>query len=128
MKIKKHLLILGYHFILAERSDRHTKEAFSNLILLFCELIDHDVFSHDAYMCTLISRGELGTPQAFLNDGKDPSSVRSEMKLEVLYHSFYILLVLISKMLKQLTGKYIFLKIKIYAYGHFKESSLLISE
>lgn len=30
-----------------------------NLVLLFCEFIRHDVFSHDAYMCTLISRGDL---------------------------------------------------------------------
>ncbi len=35
------------------------RQAFSNLILLFCELIRHDVFSHDAYMSTLISRGDL---------------------------------------------------------------------
>lgn len=32
---------------------------FTNLVHLFCELIRHDVFSHDAYMCTLISRGEV---------------------------------------------------------------------
>ena len=32
---------------------------FVNLVLLFCEFIRHDVFSHDAYMCTLISRGDL---------------------------------------------------------------------
>lgn len=32
---------------------------FFNLVLLFCELIRHDVFSHNIYMCTLISRGDL---------------------------------------------------------------------
>ena len=32
---------------------------FTNLVHLFSELIRHDVFSHDAYMCTLISRGDL---------------------------------------------------------------------
>lgn len=32
---------------------------FFNLVLLFCELIRHDVFSHNMYMCTLISRGDL---------------------------------------------------------------------
>nr|XP_020742223.1 mediator of RNA polymerase II transcription subunit 12-like protein isoform X6 [Odocoileus virginianus texanus] len=35
------------------------KVEFVNLVLLFCEFIRHDVFSHDAYMCTLISRGDL---------------------------------------------------------------------
>ncbi|XP_045472646.1 mediator of RNA polymerase II transcription subunit 12 isoform X2 [Harmonia axyridis] len=35
------------------------KTAFSNLVHLFSELIRRDVFSHDAYMCTLISRGDL---------------------------------------------------------------------
>ncbi|CAG2169792.1 unnamed protein product, partial [Oppiella nova] len=35
------------------------KQAFSNLILLFGELIRRDVFSHDLYMCTLISRGQF---------------------------------------------------------------------
>lgn len=37
----------------------HTK--FINLVHLFCELIRHDVFSHDTYLRTLISRGELST-------------------------------------------------------------------
>ncbi|XP_066254151.1 mediator of RNA polymerase II transcription subunit 12 isoform X3 [Euwallacea similis] len=35
------------------------KTAFSNLVHLFSELIRRDVFSHDAYMCTLIARGDL---------------------------------------------------------------------
>ncbi|XP_071052506.1 mediator of RNA polymerase II transcription subunit 12 isoform X3 [Onthophagus taurus] len=35
------------------------KTAFTNLVHLFSELIRRDVFSHDAYMCTLISRGDL---------------------------------------------------------------------
>lgn len=34
---------------------------FTNLVHLFAELTRHDVFSHDAYMCTLISRGDLLT-------------------------------------------------------------------
>lgn len=37
---------------------------FVNLVLLFCEFIRHDVFSHDAYMCTLISRGDLSVTAA----------------------------------------------------------------
>ncbi|NXG58703.1 MD12L protein, partial [Hemiprocne comata] len=39
-------------------SDREKTE-FVNLVLLFSEFTRHDVFSHDAYMCTLISRGDL---------------------------------------------------------------------
>ena len=35
------------------------KHEVANLILLFHELMAHDVFSHDAYMCSLISRGDL---------------------------------------------------------------------
>lgn len=35
------------------------KTAFTNLVHLFSELVRRDVFSHDAYMCTLISRGDL---------------------------------------------------------------------
>lgn len=35
------------------------KTNFMNLVHLFAELIRHEVFSHDAYMCTLISRGDL---------------------------------------------------------------------
>ena len=38
------------------------KQAFNNLIQLFSELIRHEVFSHDAYMCTLISRGHFANP------------------------------------------------------------------
>lgn len=39
-----------------------SKQAFNNLILLFSELIRNEVFSHDAYMCTLISRGHFSNP------------------------------------------------------------------
>ncbi|XP_013408893.1 mediator of RNA polymerase II transcription subunit 12-like protein [Lingula anatina] len=45
--------------VLDESPSAENRTAFSNLISLFCELIRHDVFSHDAYMCTLISRGDL---------------------------------------------------------------------
>lgn len=38
-------------------SQNHTQ--FTNLVHLFCALIRHDVFSHNAYMHTLISRGDL---------------------------------------------------------------------
>ena len=38
------------------------KPEFSHLVLLFFELICHDVFSHDSYLCHLISRGDLNSP------------------------------------------------------------------
>lgn len=43
----------------ADPSNENEKVEFFNLVLLFCELIRHDVFSHNMYMCTLISRGDL---------------------------------------------------------------------
>lgn len=43
----------------AEPGNESERVEFSNLVLLFCELIRHDVFSHNIYMCTLISRGDL---------------------------------------------------------------------
>lgn len=48
------------------KSSERSRE-FGNLVLLFSELIRHDVFSHDGYMCTLISRGDLTDPPAQLN-------------------------------------------------------------
>ena len=37
----------------------NNRTVFASLVHLFYELIKHDVFSHDMYMCTLISRGDL---------------------------------------------------------------------
>lgn len=48
--------ILILYFLENTSSSRTT---FTNLVHLFTELIRNDVFSHDAYMCTLISRGDL---------------------------------------------------------------------
>ena len=44
------------------QTSKKTKNELSNLILLFHELMSHEVFSHDAYLCSLISRGDLNTP------------------------------------------------------------------
>ncbi|MBN3270456.1 MED12 polymerase, partial [Polyodon spathula] len=46
---------------LTEPGNESERVEFSNLVLLFCELIRHDVFSHNIYMCTLISRGDLAS-------------------------------------------------------------------
>lgn len=48
------------------------KQEFSNLVLLFNELINHDVFSHDSYMSQLISRGDLN------NGGMGPDSAAND--------------------------------------------------
>ncbi|XP_063967745.1 mediator of RNA polymerase II transcription subunit 12-like protein isoform X1 [Lytechinus pictus] len=76
--------------VIDDNSSADDKKAFANLILLFGELIRCEVFSHDSYMCTLISRGDLTTtpvPQtgAFIggpgsqrNDGG--AGVKSEAK------------------------------------------------
>lgn len=47
--------------IMDDNSSPQNRQMFTNLVHLFTELIRHDVFSHDAYMCTLISRGDLLT-------------------------------------------------------------------
>ncbi|NWT84489.1 MD12L protein, partial [Lanius ludovicianus] len=49
---------------LSDPSSDLEKTEFVNLVLLFSEFTRHDVFSHDAYMCTLISRGDLSITAA----------------------------------------------------------------
>ncbi|XP_038050746.1 mediator of RNA polymerase II transcription subunit 12-like protein isoform X3 [Patiria miniata] len=59
------------------------RRAFASLVLLFSELIRCDVFSHDSYMCTLISRGDLTTsPPPPANSEPPPSSERMEVDPE----------------------------------------------
>ncbi|XP_070173165.1 mediator of RNA polymerase II transcription subunit 12-like protein isoform X2 [Littorina saxatilis] len=69
--------------LLEEHSSEDQKHAFRNLILLFHELIQHDVFSHDAYMCTLISRGDLLCSPSLMQtaDCAAPSSVKSPSEM-----------------------------------------------
>lgn len=57
------------------------KIAFTNLIHLFAELIRRDVFSHDAYMCTLISRGDLQGHE----DNTDLGHVKVEVSLVIYF-------------------------------------------
>lgn len=37
------------------------RATFASLVHLFSALIRHDIFSHDAYLCTLVARGDLST-------------------------------------------------------------------
>lgn len=45
--------------VLDENGTPQNRTQFTNLVHLFSSLIRHDVFSHNAYMHTLISRGDL---------------------------------------------------------------------
>lgn len=70
---------------------------FVNLVLLFCEFIRHDVFSHDAYMCTLISRGDLVTAASRSRSPAGENvderySKEQDAKMEVRYVCAYIFL------------------------------------
>lgn len=47
--------------VLDENGSAQNRAQFKNLVHLFSELVRHDVFSHDSYMCTLIARGDLTT-------------------------------------------------------------------
>ncbi|GAB6019774.1 hypothetical protein CHUAL_001322 [Chamberlinius hualienensis] len=77
--------------VLDDHPNPENKAAFQNLVLLYAELIRSDVFSHDAYMCTLISRGSLSTnnnqpvkpptPDLLLSDSK-PESVKQDILSE----------------------------------------------
>ena len=75
--------VLTIIMISEEHSNDEQKQAFRNLILLFHELIQHDVFSHDAYMCTLISRGDLLCSPSLMQsaDNVAPSSVKSPSEI-----------------------------------------------
>lgn len=63
------------------------------MVLLFSEFTRHDVFSHDAYMCTLISRGDLSItattrPRSPSGEAVDEHySKDHDVKLEVTLHA-----------------------------------------
>lgn len=61
-----------FHYLDCDAPTMENKQEFSNLVLLFFELICHDVFSHDSYLCQLISRGDLNSPM--VNKGTKSSA------------------------------------------------------
>uniref|UniRef100_A0A8C4V7E0 Mediator complex subunit 12L n=1 Tax=Falco tinnunculus TaxID=100819 RepID=A0A8C4V7E0_FALTI len=79
---------------LSDPNSDHEKTEFVNLVLLFSEFTRHDVFSHDAYMCTLISRGDLSItattrPRSPNGETVDEHySKDHDVKLEVTLHIF----------------------------------------
>uniref|UniRef100_A0AC11EAL9 Mediator complex subunit 12L n=1 Tax=Ovis aries TaxID=9940 RepID=A0AC11EAL9_SHEEP len=74
---------------LSDPNSECEKVEFVNLVLLFCEFIRHDVFSHDAYMCTLISRGDLSVtastrPRSPAGENTDEHYPKDhDMKMEI---------------------------------------------
>nr|KAF6382862.1 mediator complex subunit 12L [Pipistrellus kuhlii] len=74
---------------LSDPNSECEKVEFVNLVLLFCEFIRHDVFSHDAYMCTLISRGDLSVtsstrPRSPLGENADEHYPKDhDVKMEI---------------------------------------------
>ncbi|CAG7719777.1 unnamed protein product [Allacma fusca] len=42
-----------------DESSNLSRTTFASLVHLFSALIRHDIFSHDAYLCTLVARGDL---------------------------------------------------------------------
>ncbi|KAK2719591.1 mediator of RNA polymerase II transcription subunit 12-like protein isoform X2 [Artemia franciscana] len=62
--------------VLGETPSLQQKLVFGSLVHLFYEFVRNDVFSHDAYMCTLISRGDLLN----INRGVSDLGLRSIMK------------------------------------------------
>lgn len=64
--------------VLEENGNVQNKNHFKNLVHLFSELIRNDVFSHDAYMCTLISRGDLLNPPSTFTSSITKSSCNQQ--------------------------------------------------
>lgn len=67
-------------------SYQHNKAhpSFAQLTLLFGELIRNEVFSHNAYMCSLISRGDLQpTPPVSIPSPPRPATTSTEHPPEV---------------------------------------------
>uniref|UniRef100_A0A8B9THL9 Mediator complex subunit 12L n=1 Tax=Anas platyrhynchos TaxID=8839 RepID=A0A8B9THL9_ANAPL len=79
---------------LSDPNSDHEKTEFVNLVLLFSEFTRHDVFSHDAYMCTLISRGDLSITATARSRSPNGETVDEhyskdhDMKMEVRLHIF----------------------------------------
>ena len=65
--------------VLEDNGSSQNKNHFKNLVHLFSELIRNDVFSHDAYMCTLISRGDLLHPPSTFSSNIGSKSIPSNV-------------------------------------------------
>lgn len=65
--------------VLEENGSSQNKNHFKNLVHLFSELTRNDVFSHDAYMCTLISRGDLLNPPSTFASNITSKSIPSSV-------------------------------------------------
>lgn len=54
---------------------------FGSLVNLFSSLIRHDIFSHDAYLCTLIARGDLSNFPPSSSSSSSSSNVTNSLGL-----------------------------------------------
>ncbi|XP_041119230.1 mediator of RNA polymerase II transcription subunit 12-like protein isoform X13 [Polyodon spathula] len=70
--------------LLTEPHSAGKNTEFVNLVLLFSEFIRHDVFSHDAYMCMLISRGDLSPVRTQTSRTEESYSKDLHVKMEIL--------------------------------------------
>ena len=86
MIFEKQIKIKYFFYISDENSLSPKSQEFGNLVLLFSELIRQDVFSHDSYMCALISRGDLSSGDVDLK----PKEGGFGDKKEVCFQSKYI--------------------------------------
>ncbi|XP_041119222.1 mediator of RNA polymerase II transcription subunit 12-like protein isoform X5 [Polyodon spathula] len=68
--------------LLTEPHSAGKNTEFVNLVLLFSEFIRHDVFSHDAYMCMLISRGDLSPVRTQTSRTEESYSKDLHVKME----------------------------------------------
>ena len=79
-KYRIFMLLLVWVFFLDNNSSGEQRQAFANLVLLFSELLRHDVFSHDVYMCTLISRGDLASVSMATNGALQASGLGAQQQ------------------------------------------------
>jgi len=70
-----------YILLTDEKASADTKQQFANCVCLYAELIHADIFSHDMYVCTLISRGDVANappPPPPSNQHNDSGMVSSD--------------------------------------------------
>lgn len=100
-KLKLQFNYFIFFFWVADPSSDLEKTEFVNLVLLFSEFTRRDVFSHDAYMCTLISRGDLSITAAPRPRSPNGAAVGEhyskdrDVKLEVTLHAVPLFAVLL---------------------------------
>ena len=76
-------LLLIALFACSTGDEEQSDNSFCQLVMLYGELIRLDVFSHNAYLCKLISRGDLeSTPSSQSTSENTASTQDGAAKLE----------------------------------------------